>query len=301
MVYYKKTESGKFKRMRTVKNHVGQTISTKKPDGMPMPKNTLSNWTLIDVTKHYKWPEGSLDERTSVARARRYAGSEILEEKEEVNITIKTAREEFDIGQDVTVFVTVKNTSADTENRMKISSVRLMMSSLDYTGQKNKQIRKIDNQGFYINPGEEKQFDMTVTWDQYNDKLQDMGNLQASVVVNVAKSGNSFPENLIFTLRNPAIIDIEVPDNCKVGTNVSVKFTVVNPLQIPLTKCILKIDDEKFEDHQDVDQIDIAPKSKWTTTLEMKPIRPGRGLVIAALDTKELPDITGFSETDISE
>ncbi|XP_060081830.1 hemocyte protein-glutamine gamma-glutamyltransferase-like [Ylistrum balloti] len=299
IIYYKHSLNG-YKKIKTEKNHVGEYISTKPPDGKPIEYYR----SRLDITDLYKHKEGSLEERTAVTRAMRHAGTELIEVDQEVTITIgKKKKDEVLVGEDLDVVIVVKNTKDDKEKRMKISHMRCKISSMDYTGATTIPVKILDKWDFFLNPDEEQKFEMKITWDDYKDKLMEESEFQVSTVVTVAKSRNSFPEFRIFSLRNDSIVEIHVKGGktCKVGDIVKMKLTVKNPLPLKLTGCFLSFDTEKFDDYKEEKQNDIQPMSTWTKDIELKALRPGMGQILATLETEELPVIYGNEVIEIVE
>ncbi|XP_033754207.1 protein-glutamine gamma-glutamyltransferase K-like [Pecten maximus] len=300
IVYYQKKGYNAYKRVKTVKDDVGKNISTKKPDGDSLSNIGSQRWMQrLDVTKLYKHDEGTPEERIAAARARRFAGNVVEEVLQEVTITITQKKEETYLGEPIEFVTLVKNTSDDKKRRMKISSLTFRLSSIDYTGHKRVPIKSGEHKDFFLNPDEEKPFDMKFAWEDYNGKRQDSFDFSLTVVANVDKSGNSFPENKVVSLLNPAVLEIEADTQCKVGQSIEVKISVTNPLPITLTGCILKIADEKFDDHPEIKESDLKQNETLRRSFKLTANRKGKGLIIVTLDTKELPDIMEFKDVMI--
>lgn len=307
VIYFEQRGQHTFKRMRTERDSVGKNISTKKPDGLGLTQDKIQQWLQrLDVTPLYKSKEKSADERLAVARAMRYAGNEIEEEAQEIDITIrpKKAETEMYLGADIPFVVYVKNVCEDKTNKLRISRLTVNLSSINYTGHKRNRVMKKEFSEFALNPDEERSFDVVVPWSDYKDKRKDSSDVSISAVATCLKSGNTFMENAVITLRNPEILEIKVKQGitkCKVDEDVELSISMKNVMPMQIGGIVVKFDTECFEDPDDIKIGTIGIDESFERTLKLKALRKGNGQIIVCVDSNNMPDMTDVVDIEVDD
>lgn len=178
---------------------------------------------MWNVIRQYKNPEGTESERLAVYNAiRGIPKAQQLYEipsKDEADV-------EFDLididvvplGDNFDVVVKIENKSTEERN---ISAV-LSASSIYYTGATANDIKK--SQGtFKVKPGNKETLTITVTPEEYIEKLVDHGLIKIYAIANVQETKQTWSEEDDFSLTKPGMT-VTVAGVCRVGEICEVNF-----------------------------------------------------------------------------
>ncbi|XP_041375283.1 protein-glutamine gamma-glutamyltransferase 4-like [Gigantopelta aegis] len=319
-ITWMRMRNDEFKVLHVNTSSVGRNISTHMPTGRPLTggyrngliSNVDERIERLDITHEYKYPEGSTKERAAVKRASRFSAVLSVRDpyniiKEEgITVTINAPDHIMVGANDFKVTITVHNSSEEVRNCRVLSLVKAMT----YTG---------------------IMFEMPVHEEKFNPiKVFPRRDVTLAYTVNGFKAFNSADEHFqfkilvkcltnigamtdvqelfhIFRYRLPEM-DFEGPKKCRKNEVITVKVTLVNPLHVPLTQCVLDLEGSLSPVEPTTDKMslpDIPAKTTWTRNLTLIARKTQRNKLIreltATLDTKELTDIDGTYVVQIVE
>lgn len=287
-IHWRQDEEGEMKVVNIDGHAVGKFISTK----------AVGNNNRHDLTHDYKYSEGTADERKVVAFVNRFSKHSAAniypkEVKADVIFDLKIA-EDVNIGDDVTVTLTLKNAS---EEARPIWGRMTLMSGF-YTGVTSKRL-KGDHYDVQLEANEEKQVELTVTAKEYQNKLNPEASLQLYVAFYVTATKQHFVTSKSFTLVKPTL-DITVPDEMKTGLEYQATVTFTNFLSVNLTNAAFHLEGASVATSA-VHEFSKAIKPNETVTHNffLKPRRAGEREIEATFSSDQLSGVDGSVKFEV--
>ena len=198
---------------------VGRKILTKRIDVT----DEKGNSDMWNVTSFYKNPEGSEAERLSVYNAVKGVpkAQHLYDFPDNIKEDVFFDLVDIDavpFGESFELVVNIEN-KADAPR--KITTV-MSATSIYYTGVSAETIKK--SQGtFSVNPGQKEVIRMSVTAEEYLNKLVDHGLIKIYAITTVEETKQTWSEEDDFTLIKPEIV-IQAADTCIKGKDCVVNF-----------------------------------------------------------------------------
>ncbi|KAK7115372.1 hypothetical protein V1264_001249 [Littorina saxatilis] len=282
-VYWMIQKDGTNKRVHIQQNAVGKFISTMSLRG-----------EREDVTKHYKHPEDTNEERTAVLRANRVgargdSGRNAYETgPEDVKFELDFDAENTYVGSDFVVKVRCSNTGKEQRH---VAGV-LCASTMYYTGVVADEVGKKPFQGVILKPGETKEVVLTVGPETYSRRLKDCCMLAVSVMARVKETDQVFTKKDDMRLRKPHLV-IKATNESRVGQELELHVSFTNPMHTTLTDCVLELEATGITDGKQYPQGDVPPKGTFMTTIKLKPKKKGKKQIVAIFNSKQLEDVNG--------
>ncbi|KAL4235096.1 hypothetical protein ACF0H5_006734 [Mactra antiquata] len=271
------------------KNSIGKKISTKYPN---------RSWRE-DVTDQYKYPEGTPEADQAVNRA---CGDTSTRERlaKSVPKDLKfdlTYTEDVIIGQSIDVSVKITNTCS--ESRV-LDGGTLAIYSENNERDKHKMIKTMPIGKETIAPNEEKVLTiMTCTSKEYFPQLFDFSYIRISAIGLVETTLQSIYSTDSFQLQKPGVV-ITCPDKVKAGDKFEIHVSVENPIDIPLTKCKLKVEGHNSKNKVAFKQDDVKANGIFEGKCELiAGKKKGMKEVIVALICDELMGLQNEKEIEV--
>ncbi|XP_048253551.1 protein-glutamine gamma-glutamyltransferase E-like [Haliotis rufescens] len=284
------------------RNAIGKCISTHAPTGEPYKKDE-DDTERLDITREYKYEEGSKEERAAFRRAERtfrlanFDGEEGEEPTpvEAVELTL----EEIDgvyLGSEFDFKSTVRNTG----DLARTVTISLKATNTDYTGKTLATVAEKKIADLVMNVGDVKVIKVKVDTMLDLDKPKRGSTYVCKAVATVKESGNSLKTSRRVYVRNPPL-KITGPEKCKKEGQVTVKVSFNNTLRKPLTNCKLGVEGNMKcvdESQQEMTIGKIGAGKTWSTDMLLKMVKSPKYIPMRAiniiLSCDEVKDVVGM-------
>ncbi|CAL1532743.1 unnamed protein product [Lymnaea stagnalis] len=278
-VYWSQDNVGKLQCVDLNCNAIGKHISTKAVD---------SN-EREDLSDHYKPKEGSQAERVVVRNAyssgsKREISNLYKATSNDIEFKVNQDQEHTFVGDNFVLSLTMKNNG----DKDRTVSGQVDVHSMYYTGVVADEVKRSPFNNLVIKPKQEVSQVITVTQEEYFKKLKDFCMLDVSVWALVQETNQHFIKKGDYRLRKPHL-QIQSPKEAKVGEEIKVEVSFINPLNTSLTNCFIIVDglahSLKFR------QSNVNPNSTFTNTVPISPTKEGKTEIILNFNSDELQDI----------
>ncbi|XP_061163018.1 protein-glutamine gamma-glutamyltransferase K-like [Saccostrea echinata] len=263
---------------------VGSFISTKQ----------VGSLKRQDVTKFYKYPERSKEERRVARFVNRYSTRRKqniynLDTPKELDFTI-TSPEETMIGDDLEIKVAVKNMT----KQSRTVSLTLTLINAYYTGVSGTRV-KIQTFKESIGVKDEKVVKMQVKGKEYQPRMNPEGRFQLFISGKNLETGRLQSKQITFVLKKPELA-IQVPKTIAVYEETEATIVFRNTTQLVLTQAEIAVEASGLLTPKTIAiRNPIKPGDEVKETVILHPRRRywwGRGReIIATFTSKEIVDI----------
>merc|ERR1712178_9268 len=308
------TEKWETKPRDGANSGVGMKISTMKPPKLPGPTGYVPYWDdkdRLDVTEEYKHVEGTEEERAAVLRANQNSPlhhwgmnlpyDSAMKEIKDVDFKIILNDEkETMVGENFTLTLKMQNKSRELRTVDGMMSLR----TSTYTGVPRGKIGSpVDFEKVELEPISPGEVVMKIKLEDYIEKIVDEISFLVSVIGTVEETGQVVAIEKCFRLRTPDIV-LKVPATAKKGQDFEVEVSMNSPFPKSLTECELELTGPGLINetrHIALREIEPFEQWKYEKTIKMRAKRVGTLMIQAVLDTRELADITGECDIEITE
>ncbi|XP_071951655.1 protein-glutamine gamma-glutamyltransferase K-like [Antedon mediterranea] len=287
-VDWRVSEDGRnFSVIDTDSDYVGMNMSTK----------AVGRYARHDVTNDYKFREGSVEERTSVATALRSIRRKKRLQKHvstDVSFSVNIP-DDVKIGKDFDVKVTVKNTTSEKRNLF----VNVNGKTVYYTGVVAG-IAIRDKKYAELKANASTTLVFKVEAEQYIPELVDYAAIKFFIMAGVQQTKQAFSGTYDLSLTKPDL-DVSVDDSTVTvdeAFNLTVKFT--NPLEINLTQCVFRVEGPGIEGSKSIPYKHIRGNENVQLNARLTPKRSGSRQFIVGFNSKELTNLTGYKTINVS-
>ncbi|KAF5290675.1 hypothetical protein FQR65_LT01965 [Abscondita terminalis] len=284
-----------FSRIYCNKYHIGRIILTKQPFFY----DPNGDKDRQDITQEYKAKEGSQAERVSLLNAVRGLQTAqsffdvVTGAKEDVAFDLVDL-ERIKIGEDFDIIVNIQNKSSEVRN---ITAV-LSASSVFYTGVKAKLIKKAEG-SFSVQPNASETMRLTVTADDYLNKLVEYCIMKIFAVATVNETNETWADEDDFQVIKPTI-DIDLPNKVlPINRPTRVMLSFANPLKKPLVNCKFNISGPTLMKNQTIPIADVRPLGRALAQADLIPKTAGEQKLVATFTSIELTDVTGSLKIEV--
>ncbi|CAK9825429.1 Hemocyte protein-glutamine gamma-glutamyltransferase [Anthophora retusa] len=276
------------------KYHIGRMILTKAPWIF----DPNGDRDREDITSLYKAKEGTEAERMTLYRAVR--NTEVAKRfysmpsgaKEDVEFDLVDL-ERVNIGQPFAVIVHIKNKS---DEKRTIQTI-LSAGSVYYTGVKAKLVKRASGD-FVLQPHATEQLRLTVTVDDYLDKLVEYCIMKLYCIATVKETRQTWADEDDFQVLKPNI-EVKIEDEPVVGRPSTITLRFKNPLKRPLTECKFNYAGPGLSKNKTLMFRDVEPEEDVYVEHQLVPQKSGPQKIIATFTSKELVDITGSAAVEV--
>ncbi|EGI63125.1 Hemocyte protein-glutamine gamma-glutamyltransferase [Acromyrmex echinatior] len=278
------------------KYHIGRMILTKAPWIF----DPNGDKDRQDITSLYKAKEGTEVERLTLYRAVR--STEMAKRfyslpspgKEDVEFDL-VELERVNIGEPFAVTVNIKNKSDETRTIQAILSA----GSVYYTGVKANLVKRASGD-FVLQPNATEQLRLTVTLNDYLDKLVEYCIMKLYCIATVKETRQTWADEDDFQVLKPNI-DVKIEGDPIVGQPSTITLSFKNPLKKTLTNCQFNYAGPGLSRNKTLTFRDVGPEENVYVEHQLVPQKPGEQKIIATFTSKELVDITGCATVDVLE
>ncbi|KAG8446602.1 hypothetical protein GDO86_014158 [Hymenochirus boettgeri] len=292
---YIKKSDGQLVNIYTDSTSVGQLISTK----------AVGSFTRLDITKDYKYPEESTEERDRFTKARNTllkrgiaAMSLILREKTALKPEITGAFKvdgNPQLGEDVEIFLNLKNPLSINKN----VNVKTTGTTIVYNRTIIKEILN-KSQSISLAPYEEKSITFTILYSEYGNAITSDNMIQIIAVCD-EENGASLLVDAVVTLKNPTL-QIQVAEQASVNRSFSVGIIFINILTESATKCSLTFEGSGLlRDPLTVNVPDLKAKEKYETKVSITPYRAGKRNLTVGLTSNKFSDVKAYHMINVND
>ncbi|XP_003707216.3 hemocyte protein-glutamine gamma-glutamyltransferase-like isoform X1 [Megachile rotundata] len=276
------------------KYHIGRMILTKAP----WIYDPNGDRDREDITSLYKAKEGTEAERLTLYRAVR--STEVAKRfyslpspgKEDVEFDLVDL-ERVNIGHPFAVTVNIKNKS----NEPRTIQAVLSAGSVYYNGVKANLVKRASGD-FVLQPKATEQLKLTVTVDDYLDKLVEYCIMKLYCIATVKETRQTWADEDDFQVLKPNIA-IKIDGEPVVGRPSTISLRFKNPLKRMLTECKFNYAGPGLSRNKTLMFRDVEPEEDVYVEHQLVPQKPGPQKIIATFTSKELVDITGSAAIDV--
>jgi len=288
------------KKVKVNIDDVGRKTLTKKvgvdddesPDGLG---------DAMSLTEQYKFPEGSKEERMQVANAAKTGGVSLVydipsREHEDVEFKVIHAADGL-LGKDfgLTLSMTNKNDSARTV------AVSIHVNSIYYTGIIANLI-KSDLQDIHLEAHETQTINMSVSADEYAEKLVEFALLKIYVMAQVNETQQIYSEEADFSFDKPSLaLNLKAEGNVlKVGQSYDLDIGFTNPLNLTLTEASFSLESPNLTSGLVTFKVkDVKPFETVNVVRRLTAKKVGETTVVVVFNSNQLIDVNGFKNVKV--
>ncbi|XP_055925322.1 hemocyte protein-glutamine gamma-glutamyltransferase-like [Argiope bruennichi] len=292
------TVEGGWRKAASDKYKIGQFMLTKKI-GVD---DDVGDTDAENIVAEYKDQEGTVEERMAVLNAARYGVAPSIRyavydmpppEAEDVDFDLVEI-DQVMIGQPFSVTVKVRNKN---KSEMRTVGAVLSASTVYYTGVL---ARKVTRQrgNFTLKPNQSEVLSITVTPDDYLDKLVDYSMMKIYAIATVQETQQTWAEEDDFTVQKPKL-RLECPDTLRVSYEFQLVIRLTNPLNRHLTDCLFTIEGPGLSGPYRVKFRDISPLESVVHVERLVPQRPGKRVIVVNFSSRQLIEVLGSKHVNV--
>ncbi|XP_045192077.2 hemocyte protein-glutamine gamma-glutamyltransferase-like [Mercenaria mercenaria] len=292
VLHWLKVDMGNWTVFNVEETRIGQSISSKTPDGRPAIlsyKYNLAEMSRIrqDVTSDYKYKKGTKMEKEVVQRPARKARP--MHRCKAKDIQFRLADKDYEyIGDDFNIKANI--TSYAMEERTV--QVMLLCESVHYNGKRHK-IVKQKQCTIKVPPGENEQLQLGVYEEDYIGKLAEHTCMRQVGYLRVQETDQIEACVDDFLLQKPHL-EMTVQETVYKGTNFPLKLFFKNPLHRTLKNCTVSVEGVGLESMMFIKKIDNVPaQCEWTGIVNLMPVKSKNLDISATFHCREMFDIIG--------
>lgn len=265
-------------------NGIGKLIITKSP-GL---------WIYEDLTKNYKHPEATEEERATMFKALRqsenmFARYYLNDDFNDIFFNLEM-RDDIKIGQPFNVVLVMKNRHELNDYKVNLT---LRVDSVSYTGKVGNCIKQ-NKQFVLIKAGSDLEVTIKVEYEEYSKKLKDQAAFSVSCLAAVEDTKFEYYTQDEFRVRKPDI-KIVLPSVVKQNEEAVADIYLENPLPVPLSKCEFTVDAPGFKKKLTIKfKSNVLPGNKALVKCKFTPPASGNQTIAAKFTAKEMKDVDGF-------
>ncbi|XP_077623178.1 protein-glutamine gamma-glutamyltransferase E [Crocuta crocuta] len=274
---------------------IGKYISTK----------AVGSSSRMDITEKYKYPEGSSQERQvfekALGKLKPHAAfgatsaRHVEGEGREPSISGKfKVTGILEVGKEVNMALILNNLTND----MKTVTVNMTAWTIVYNGTLVHEVWK-ESVTISLDPKEEVQHPMKITYAQYEKYLKADNMIRTTAVCQVTDEAEVVVERDII-LDNPSLT-LEMLDQARVQKPVNVRMLFSNPLDEPVTDCVLMVEGSGLLlGSLRIDVPTLRPKERSRVRFEILPTRSGTKQLLADFSCNKFPAIKAMLSIDVA-
>ncbi|XP_040293045.1 protein-glutamine gamma-glutamyltransferase 6-like isoform X2 [Bufo bufo] len=299
-------EEGSYERVETNISSIGKFTSTK----------AVGTNDRIDITSHYKYDEGTAEEREVYHNAllQLFGRRNIINGDADTRsidsptaiarvarmrpVTSQNIRGNFKdsestvIGQDVNVILALYNSSAS-----KNIIINFNVKSTGYTRRLMRSVLN-DTMSISMEPHEEKEIAFNIPYSKYIDSLTDDKVLEVTAL---CRDGlQKLLISKVITIQSPSL-SIKVLDKAVINNPLNVEITIENPLNETLDECELRVEGSGLVKEQFKRVISMKPKEKTKETVEFTPYMKGSKQLQVVVTNHRIMNFKGYTIINIQD
>lgn len=199
----------------------------------------------------------------------------------------------MNIGEPFAVIVNIKNKS----NEKRTIQAILSAGSVYYKGIKAYLVKRASGD-FVLEPYASEQLRLTITVDDYLDKLVEYCNMKLYSIATVVETKQTWADEDDFQVLKPNIV-VKIDGEPTVGKPSIISLRFKNPLQRVLTDCKFNYAGPGLTRNKTLAFRDVDPEEDVYVEHQLIPQKAGSQKIIATFTSKELVDVTGSAVIDV--
>ncbi|XP_045194819.2 hemocyte protein-glutamine gamma-glutamyltransferase-like [Mercenaria mercenaria] len=291
-VHWSKQDDGNWQMINIDKAIVGKMISTKKPDGLPLPDNFDDCEKFRDdITSQYKYLEGSERERMSVISAALSAPrglDRVYTKDSDIKFEILTPKSVM-VGSDFEIVIEFSNSAGVS----RTLSGRILCEVTKYTGTVVRTCKK-EALNVEIEAYQQQRVVMHVAVEEYVDAVAEAAMFRFAMITRVKESGQQFAAVNTFRLRLPDL-SVKIRDRfLRAGVPVDITVCFDNPLKTrTLSNCLILAECPGMKHMKVFSTRNVLPGEQFQTTIQITPDTRGTCPLFLTFNCDQIHDIKG--------
>ncbi|XP_026882133.2 coagulation factor XIII A chain [Electrophorus electricus] len=286
VVFYSRSMEGTLQPVKVNTKHVGRMVLTK----------AVLHDGRRDITDHYKFPEGSAEERLVLEKAEELGCQREKASLRPVDIDVEILAQEVQLGETFDLELQFTNHSA----QQHVVDIYISGTVVYYTGVPSAEV-VFQTPTVKLDPKQSKKEKLVVRSEAYLKKLLEVqGNLHFIATGKVKKTGQIITAMRLVTVHNPRLT-VKVAGSPRVDEEMYVTVEFTNPFMFSLENVYVRVEGPGIMSIQTKQYRIIGPGSSITWTENFSPRRAGSTKMMASLDCAALRQVYGETEVTIQE
>ncbi|XP_054592136.1 coagulation factor XIII A chain [Nothobranchius furzeri] len=259
--------------------------------GILMYTKAVGSWSPEDITHNYKYPEGSPQDKQSMARAEQYGCQRDHSDVPAGKLTLDITSESTLVGQPVRILVTFYNQS----ELHKTAKAHIEVSMVYYTG--------VVSEKFWME-------DFTLQLEAFHnnsamfevkpqDYIKFMGSKAYLHIVVTGQSDTETTSQVKVVSLKPPPVSIVLSGQPQLNREMYVTVSFRNTLNMMLHNAKMMIEGAGLMDTRVFNYSTIGPFAEVSQKVRFIPRKPGVRTIVALLDCQNLPEATSMVEVRI--
>nr|XP_060627573.1 protein-glutamine gamma-glutamyltransferase 2-like [Anolis sagrei ordinatus] len=290
-VWYMRQHGMPWKVISIDTSAIGVNISTK----------SVGRETREDITHCYKYPEGSMEERATFAKARQKVQhkdqlKDSLPMKNTLKVRIKTS-EGINNGCDFHVFAVIENTTAE-KHRCKLTFAARTKS---YNGVLGPEFRSKDMLNITLEPYEEKTIPFNILYKNYSRRLTQDNMIRVSAFLVDQDTQECCGGTRDIYIKNPDI-KIRILGEPMQNRRLMAEVALTNPLPVPLTDCVFTVQGAGLTGGQKIQKIysPVGPGEEAKAKVDFVPFLSGLRKLVINFESNKLKGVKGYYNINVA-
>ncbi|XP_059913088.1 protein-glutamine gamma-glutamyltransferase 2-like [Gadus macrocephalus] len=279
VVEYVKLSTGDFVTFSGSTDSIGQNISTK----------AVGSDKRRDITHHYKYPEGSEEERRVFEKAQHRNKLQKKGEEPGLRIKIKLAKNMV-VGSDFEVYSVLAN------NCMVAKSCSFMLyaRAVRYNSTRGASCGFISDT-VTVTPGEEKLLFLKLKYSDYGKVISPDRMIQVTAFVNDKENGEYHKAEKLIVLDEPDL-EVKLTGEARVGQPLTAELYLLNPLPEALQDCSFTLEGVGLTQEKPITIKlgTVASKQEAKASVQLSPREAGFTVLLVDFDSDKLKNIKNF-------
>ncbi|CAL8259508.1 unnamed protein product [Gadus morhua 'NCC'] len=279
VVEYVKLSTGDFVKFSGSTDSIGQNISTK----------AVGRDKRRDITHHYKYPEGSEEERRVFEKAQHRNKLQKKGKEPGLRIKIKLAKNMV-VGSDFEVYAVLAN------NCMVAKSCSFMLyaRAVRYNSTRGASCGFISDT-VTVTPGEEKLLFLKLKYSDYGKVISPDRMIQVTAFVNDKENREYHKAEKLIVLDEPDL-EVKLTGEARVGQPLTAELCLLNPLPEALQDCSFTLEGVGLTQEKPITIKlgTVASKQEAKASVQLSPREAGFTVLLVDFDSDKLKNIKNF-------
>ncbi|XP_019944770.2 protein-glutamine gamma-glutamyltransferase 2-like [Paralichthys olivaceus] len=278
--------NGKTVKFRGSTKSVGRFISTK----------AVGSDERKDITYHYKYPEGSKEEREVFEKAQHQNKLKQLEEEPELLLKIKLS-DNMIVGSDFEVHAVITNSHMETRTYV----VLFFAKAVSYNGKLGDGCAFISEK-VEVPSGEERRLPLKLKYDSYGSVITSDRLIQLTAITIDKETADYNKTEKTIVLDEPEI-DIKLTGEARVKQPMTAELTLLNTLPESLKDCSFTVEGVGLTEGKPITVKigTVGRKQEAKARVEFRPTRVGSSRLLVNFDSDKLKNIKSFINVVVKE
>ncbi|KAJ3587142.1 hypothetical protein NHX12_013532 [Muraenolepis orangiensis] len=279
VVEYVRLSTGDFVKFSGSTDSIGQNISTK----------AVGKDERRDITHHYKYPEGSEEERSVFEKAQHRNKLQKKGQEPGLRLKVKLAKNMI-VGSDFEVYGVLTN------NSMEAKSYNFMLyaQAVLYNNTKGKSCGFSSEPG-QLAPGEEKLLFLVLKYSNYGQVISPDRMIQVTAFVNDKQNKEYHKAEKLIVLDEPDL-EVKLVGEARVDQPLKIELCLRNPLPEALQDCCFTVEGVGLTQEKPVTVKlgTVAPKQEAKGSVQLSPREAGSTVLLVDFHSDKLKNIKNF-------